>query len=311
MPDWTVKTTPVALFLFNRPRTTAAVFRMIRQVRPATLLTIADGPRPDHPEDVVHCAAARAVLEQIDWPCDLRTCFSDANLGLKQRIDSGMQWIFSQVEESILLEDDCVPEISFFRFCEELLARYRNDPRVLSVSGNNFQYGRPRGDTSYHFSRNCHIWGWATWRRAWALYDPEMSQWPAARAEGWLDSLLATRHERQYWSYIFESNYRSRKTWDYAWNFSCWRHGGLHVVPNVNLVSNHGFGTTATNTKDPNSKFAFLPTEPMEFPLIHPGTMAIDIEADAFTEEVMYSGTLKKAFQRARARREPDVARRS
>jgi hypothetical protein len=297
--------TPVALFLFNRPETTAAVFEVIRRARPATLLAIADAPRPDHPGDGDACAAARAILDRVDWPCDLRRQFAEEHLGLKSRVESGLTWVFSQFDRAIVLEDDCVPEITFFRFCEELLARYADDPAVLSISGNNFQFGRVRGEASYYFSRNCHIWGWATWARAWALHDPEMSEWPAAKAEGWLDGLLATRHERQYWSYLFETNYRTRHTWDYAWLFSYRRRGGVHVVPNVNLVSNHGFGTAATHTRLADSLFASLPTQPMEFPLVHPPTTPVDVEADAFTEDVLYSGNLRRALERGRGRKRP------
>jgi len=295
--------TPVVLFLFNRPGTTATVFDVIRRVRPATLLAIADAPRPDHPEDDDACAAARAVLDAVDWPCDLRRQFAGEHLGLKSRIESGLTWVFSQCERAIVLEDDCVPEISFFRYCEELLDRYADDRTVLSISANNFQFGRVRGGGSYYFSRHAQIWGWATWARAWALHDPEMSEWPAAKAEGWLDGLLATRHERQYWSYLFDRNYRTRQTWDYAWTFSCWRRGGVHVVPNINLVSNIGFGTAATHTRLADSLFALLPTAPMEFPLVHPPTTAVDVEADAFTEDVLYSGNLRRAFERGRDRK--------
>jgi hypothetical protein len=298
-----VTSTPVALFLFNRPRRTATVFDAIRKARPTTLLLIADGPRPGHPEDFDDCAAARDVVAQVDWPCEVKTNFADANQGLKRRFDSGMQWVFAECEEAILLEDDCVPELSFFRFCDESLDRYRDDERILSISGNNFQFGQPRGDASYYFSRHPHIWGWATWRRAWSHYDPTMSEWPTARDEGWLESIVDGQHAVQYWSYIFEANHRSLENWDYAWSFSCWRRGGMHVLPNVNLVSNHGFGEDSSHTKNTNSKFAFLLTQPMAFPLQHPTTVAVDENADAFTEEVLYSGALKQIFARVRGRR--------
>lgn len=295
--------TPIALFLFNRPERTATVFETIRQARPSTLLLIADGPRADHARDIETCAATRAVVARIDWPCDVRTNFANTNLGLKARFDSGMHWVFAQAEEAIILEDDCVPEPSFFRFCAEMLARYRDDERVLSISGNNFQFGQQRGEASYYFSRHPHIWGWATWRRAWVHYDPGMSAWPQARDAGWLASIVGDRHAVQYWSHIFELNHRTQEHWDYAWNFSCWSNAGMHVLPNVNLVSNHGFGRDASHTTNTNSKFAYLLTQPMIFPLVHPTTIAVDAEADAFTEDVLYSGTLKQLFARVRARR--------
>ncbi len=291
---------PVALFLFNRPDTTRKVFSAIRQARPGRLRLIADGPRPDHPEDTVLCAEARSIVEQVDWPCELRTHFAEINLGIKQRFDTGLNWLFSDVEEAILLEDDCIPEPVFFRFCSELLEKYRHDERVLSLSGNNFQFGRRRGTASYYFSRFPYIWGWATWSRAWAIYDPRMKDWPAALASGWLERQCADDHSIRYWSYIFQKNYQTWHNWDYAWHFSSWMRGGLHILPNVNLVSNHGFGASATHTRQANSRFAAMRTESIPFPLVHPQTVEACLEADDFTEETMFSGSLRQTLARIR-----------
>jgi hypothetical protein len=291
---------PVALFLFNRPHTTDKVFDAIRQARPSRLLLIADGPRPDHPQDADDCAVARAIVGQVDWPCDLLTNFADTNLGLKQRFDSGMGWIFSHCEEAILLEDDCLPEPSFFHFCAELLKKYRHDERIFSISGNNFQFGQRRDQASYYFSRVPHIWGWATWKRAWALYDPLMRDWPAAHASGWLEKQFQDVHAVQYWSYIFQQNYETGHTWDYAWHFSTWRRSALHILPHVNLVSNHGFGPSGTHTGQVKSKFAAMLTEPIAFPLVHPDRVEACRAADDFTEQIMFSGTLQQLFARIR-----------
>lgn len=239
-------------------------------------------------------------MEQIDWPCEVQTDYSTTNLGVKRRVESGLDWVFSRFEAAIILEDDCIAEPTFFGFCDELLARYRTDSDVLSISGNNFQSGQRRGEASYYFSRYSHIWGWATWRRAWSLHDPAMSLWPEARAARWLESIFGSGPISQYWSYIFETNYSSQDSWAYAWIFSCWRQGGVHLLPNQNLVSNHGFGPSASHTTDPNSRFANMPTMPMAFPLLHPNSKAANHVADAFTEEVMFSGTLKQMLTRAR-----------
>ncbi len=298
--NWCLDRTPVALFLFNRPETTEKVFAAVRQVRPANLLVITDGPRPDHPEDSAACAAARAIVERVDWPCELLTNDADVNMGLKQRFDSGLDWVFAHFEEAIILEDDCVADPTFFRFCQELLERYRHDERILSISGNNFQFGQRRSPASYYFSRYSHIWGWATWRRAWSLYDAEMARWPSVRDEGWLERFLGDAQVIQYWSYIFQTNYETRENWDYAWLFTSWLHGGLHVLPGVNLVSNHGFGSTAMHTREIDSKFASMLTEPIEFPLTHPDAVATWSEADAFTEEIMFGGSLRQMFARIR-----------
>ncbi len=295
-------TTPVALFLFNRPTPTAEVFAALRAARPQQLLLIADGPRAQVPEDVAQVAAARAAVAQVDWPCDVRTLYADHNLGLKPRFDSGLAWVFEQVERAIILEDDCLPGPDFFTFCAALLDRYTDDDRILSISGNNFQVNDPPDGASYYFSRYPHIWGWATWRRAWQQHDPAMTAWPAARAAGWLDGVLEDADARRYWDYIFQTAYATSHTWDQPWVFTSWRLGGLHIHPAANLVTNLGFGAQATHTSAPDSLLAELPIEPLAWPLVHPLVVARAAAADDYTEQLLYGGTLTRVFKTARAR---------
>jgi len=151
---------PVLLLIFNRPDTTQLVFNKIRKARPAELYIAADGPRKNQPDDPENCRKAREILRQVDWDCKISTLFREENLGCKIGVSSAIDWFFSEVEEGIILEDDCVPDQSFFQFCQELLARYRDDKRVMMISGDNFQFGRRRTDYSYYFSQYVHIWGW-------------------------------------------------------------------------------------------------------------------------------------------------------
>jgi hypothetical protein len=288
MPD-TVQT-PVALILFNRPDTTARLVAILREVRPATVLAIADGPREEHPEDRARCEAARLAIEQIDWPCELSTNYSEQNLGLKRRVETGLDWVFSRVPAAIILEDDCIPDPSFFPFCTAMLERYRNEERVMGVSGNNLLFSQYAATHSYYFSRYPHIWGWATWRRAWQLHDPEMHRWPALRDEGWLNRQPLTPAAVRYWRYHFQNNFERAHTWDYAWTLSCWLRDGLSITPAVNLVSNAGFGEGAQHTRNAGSRFANMTAEAMEFPLTDLPGVARDECADARTEELIYSG---------------------
>jgi hypothetical protein len=279
---------PVALFVFNRPETTVRVVEAIRAAAPPLLLVVADGPRPGVPSDEEACREVRALIDRTDWPCPVRTNYADANLGCRVRVASGIDWVFDEVPEAILLEDDTLPDPTFFRFAGELLDRYREDDRVISISGNNFQGGRRRGSASYYFSRYPHIWGWATWRRAWSQYDRDLARWPALRGEGWLANVLRRRVEIDYWTDVFDSVARGEvDAWSYAWLFTCWVEGLVAVLPNRNLVSNIGFGSGATNTSS-DSPFARLSTEPMEFPLVHPDHRTADAEADALTGCTMF-----------------------
>lgn len=284
MPDFKL-TTPVALLIFNRPDTTQRVFDAIAKAKPTKLLVVADGPRDNRPGEAEKCAQTRAIIQKVDWDCEVITHFATSNMGCKMRVSSGIDWIFEQVEEAIILEDDCLPEQSFFRFCEEMLERYRDHERVSMVSGGNLQFGRTRGTGSYYFSRYTHIWGWATWRRAWQRYDREMKLWPAFREQGWLEAIFNKPGEQAYWRHSFDAVYEgSLDTWDCQWTFAALIHGMLQIVPNVNLISNIGFGPGATHTHEIGIH-ANMPTQAMEFPLVHPDFVLPDPHGDQFISD--------------------------
>ena len=245
MPEGKV---PVAFFIFNRPSPTALTFAKIREYQPDTLLLIADGPR--HGEEARLVDQTRAVVEKIDWPCRVLRNFSEENLGCRQRVAGGLQWVFEQVESAAILEDDCLPHSDFFTFCHMALHRYRDDPRVMHVSGSTFV--KPPGcHTSWWFSRHSDIWGWATWRRAFAKYDVSMSRWKTERRFPWISWLGDTDLERRYWRSAFDEVAGGRvDTWDYQWHHTVYRHHGLAVVPEQNLITNIGHGAGATHTNN-------------------------------------------------------------
>jgi hypothetical protein len=245
--------TPVLLIVFNRPSTTRQVMESIRSVRPSSLFVVGDGPRSSVAEDRMRCTQVRSIATAVDWPCDLVTCFRDVNLGAGTGVAEAISWFFENVEAGIVLEDDCVPSRSFYRFCEELLRHYESVTKVMHISGNNFQYGRKRGNGSYYFSQYTHTWGWATWRRAWRYYD---------------FSLIPLEHRSH--------------VWDAQWHQSVKAQGGLAALPNVNLVTNIGFGADATHTTR-RARFAGLPAEEMRFPLRHPADIRVDSAADRLT----------------------------
>lgn len=281
--------TPVALFIFNRLSTTKRVFEVIRQVKPKRLFVVADGARPDRPGESEKCVATRAVIEQVDWDCQVLTNYSDINLGCGKRVSTGIDWIFSQVEEAIFLEDDCLPHPHFFNFCEELLERYRDETRITHISGNYHLLGnRNISDYSYHFSRYPLVWGWASWRRAWKHYDFNMTDFPELRDAGWLERYLSNKREAYVWAKNFQSVYSNGYTWDYQWIYSCWLQEGLSIHPNVNLVSNIGFSAEATHTQDINNPWANLPTQSLELPLRHPPSIIRDALADRHLQNTQF-----------------------
>ena len=292
-------TTPVAFLIFNRPDTTARVFEAIRQAKPPKLLVVADGPRADKPDDIEKCKAARAIVEGVDWDCEVLKNYSDLNLGCGKRPATGITWVFEQVEETIILEDDCLPHPSFFRFCQDLLDYYRNDERITAISGDNFQFGRKRTGYSYYFSCYNHIWGWATWRRAWQYYDVKMKLWQEIRDGNWLESILGKTQAVKYWTKIFQISYDAKiDSWGYPWTFACWIQNGLTILPNANLVSNIGFGKDATHTIGSKSRVANLPVKEMNFPLKHPLFLLRHVEADNFTYRNLFDSGLFSRFLR-------------
>jgi hypothetical protein len=280
---------PILLIVFNRPDTTEKVFDLIRAARPTKLYVAADGARANREGEQERCERARQIATQVDWPCDVRTLFRERNLGCKQAVSQALDWFFDQEEEGIILEDDCVPHPSFFRFCDEMLEHYRDEPRVALISGDNFQFGRTYGETSYYFSRYVHIWGWASWRRMWKLYDRDARVWPEFSRQGRLETVLGgNAREVRYWTGKFEG-VRSGQidTWDYQLNLAMWANDMLAAIPQRNLVTNIGFGPGATHTSG-GSKFADLPTASMPFPLRHPEAIAACKPADDYTARTMF-----------------------
>jgi hypothetical protein len=275
--------TPIALIIFNRPETTTRVFREIAKVKPRKLFVIADGPRPDQSDDAEKCKAARAVIDQVDWECDVLRDYSDANLGCGLRPASGISWVFEHVEEAIILEDDCVPHPTFFRFCEELLEKFRFDERIMHISGSNFQFRQKHTPYSYFFSCHNICWGWASWRRAWQYFDMRMNLWPALRDTSWLQDIVEAPRAVEYWKRMFEQAYvrvGEVDYWDYQWTFACWAQSGLSILPYTTLVSNIGFGEEATHTKSVHDRRANFEAAEIVFPLQHPSFIVQDKEAD-------------------------------
>jgi hypothetical protein len=280
--------TPILFLVFNRPDVTRVVLREIRKVKPAKLFIASDGPRLGVGGEEEKVEEVRSsTLSAVDWDCDVQTLFRSENLGCRRAVMEAISWYFDNVEEGIILEDDCAPHPSFFTYCGELLDRYRNDPRVMMISGDNFQDGVKRGCASYYFSRYAHIWGWASWRRAWRKMDRDLSTYGAFRNEGQLGNLFDSE-ECDYWRRVFDAVKRGEiDTWDYAWFYSVLSQGGVSAMPNVNLVSNIGFGGSATHTKG-SSKNAGLPRHDIGI-IDHPSFVLPHGPADRYTFETQWS----------------------
>jgi hypothetical protein len=239
----------VVVIIYNRPDHTRRLFEQIERVKPHRIFIIADGPKYNNSHDKKKCEECREIFNQVDWTEDIHKNFAASNMGLKARVSSGLDWVFTYTDQAIILEDDCIPSEDFFSYCSLALEEFKSNDEVSVITGDNFQNGIVRGDGSYYFSKYNHCWGWATWKRAWKLYDGNIEFWPDWKlSEDW-SSMFQSNQEKKYWTEIFEKVYRGElNSWAYPWTASVWKNGGLTVTPNVNLVENIGFDDQATNT---------------------------------------------------------------
>jgi len=280
--------TPVLLLIWNRPQTTKKVFARLREIKPQILFIAADGPRKDVESDKKKCLETRKVVDKVDWKCKVKRLYRDTNLGLKKSVPESISWFFKNNIEGIILEDDCLPDLSFFKFCQLMLKRYKNNKRIMHITGDNFQPQRTWNKNKYYFSKYPHIWGWATWRGAWEGYDVSMSGWTEFRKSKNLTKICVTFWEKMYWTAILDAVFRGKiNTWDYQWMYAVWKSGGLSVNPGVNLVSNIGFGDGAVHTVSKNSKFNQLPTNGISSRL-DDQSIEVNKEFDNYTSKFVF-----------------------
>lgn len=248
--------------IFNRPDTTSVVFDAIKKYKPTVLFVAADGPRTNEIGEKERCEETRKITENIDWPCKVKRLYRNKNLGCKYAVSGAIDWFFENVEEGIILEDDCLPNPSFFEFCEKMLDLYRDNNKVMCVSGDNFLPKNMQKKNGYYFSKYVHIWGWATWKRVWKNYNVEMKDWPRIKKTNKLNEYFDSLLEKIYWLTIFNATHDGKiDTWDYQFVYHVWKNSGLSIVPNVNLISNIGFTKDALHTKDTNSRLSNLNAE--------------------------------------------------
>jgi hypothetical protein len=299
---------PVLFIIFNRPEPTRKVFEAIRKAKPKRLYVAADGPRANVLDDLVYCEAAREIVKEVDWNCEVKTLFQEKNLNCGIGPSTAISWFFKQEEEGIILEDDCLPTQSFFWFCQELLKVYRTDSRVMHIGGNNFFNGWQRdSDYSYYFSSSGYIWGWATWRRAWEKFDFNIQHYTAVKKKGFFDHFFLNPLEKMYCIRKLDRCAVAKGSitcWDYQWDFARFSHHGLAIVPCRNLVKNIGFGKLATHTTNGSSVRGDMTTFEIDFPLRHPPFVLRDISSDKlyfkFLMKDVVSAKIKNVFSSMR-----------
>jgi len=273
----------VLFVIFNRPDTTEKVFEQIRAAKPPRLYVAADAPRTDSPGEDELCRETKQIVSKVDWPCEVKTFFRKKNVGCKENVSSAITWFFSHEEEGIILEDDCLPASSFFRFCDEMLEKYRNDTRIRHITGCNLQHGKKWGEGSYYFANRTHVWGWAGWRRVWKDYDKNLSRYSKSEVHDQLNNIFDDPLVVTCWEEIFEQVKAGEiNAWGYQLDFANFFNNGLTIIPNENLISNIGFGGNATNTMDSNNPHANIPLAEIE-EITHPVYILPQKQADLIT----------------------------
>ena len=289
---------PILLLTFNRPELTKQLLDKIKIVKPKDIFVACDGSRENVKDEDKKVNQVRKIIkESINWECKTRFLFQENNLGCKKAVSQAIDWFFDEVEEGIILEDDCIPNVSFFRYCDELLDKYKENEKIMCITGDNFQFNNIRGDASYYFSVFSHCWGWATWRRAWKHFDVTMETFPKFQKTKQITNIFDTKKIQKYWENVFKKVYAGEiNSWAYIWMYTCWINNGLTCLPNKNLVSNMGFGSNSTHTRG-DSSIANLKAEEIKFPLQHPKFISRDTLADDYTmNNIILPGLSKKLF---------------
>lgn len=285
-------TTPILVIVFNRPDFAQKIFDALKQIQASKLYIISDGPR--NPEEKEEVKRSRAIFKNIDWECQVKYNYSEVNLGLRKRISSGISWAFLDEEELIILEDDCLPHPDFFIFCERLLEKYNDDPQIMCINGCNLNPKISENlSDAYFFSRYSSSWGWATWKRAWKLFDSELDGLDNKRIyKNFANNLPRKYRSRQYWIIMLNRVKQNKiDSWAYRWMFSLWINNGMAIVPQTNLIQNIGNDHRSTHTKG-DLHYINLKTTTINHNFQTPKQIIANKDYDTWLEDSIYSKTL-------------------
>lgn len=297
--------TPILFLVFNRPDTTRKVFEKIRDLRPAKFFVAADGPRAGKDGEKEKCEQVRKlIMSGIDWPCEVKTLFRESNLGCGHAVSGAITWFFENVEEGIILEDDTLPDPSFFPFCKAMLEKYRQDEKIKMISGNNFRRVISIDNSSYYFTSLFHIWGWATWRRVWKDYCFDLKEWNENSLRSVIKEHFSDREiVRRFTSILLQIKEQQIDTWDFQFALSIWNKNGINIAPSKNLVSNIGFGKDALHTLNEKDEFAKMPVFVISN-IYHPKQVVIDRRSDQevarrilYIRESVFKRAIKKVIR--------------
>jgi len=290
---------PILFLVYNRPQHTKKVLEVLEVLQPRKLYVAADGPKNTN-QDIELCNETRSVIKSVNWKCEISYKYCETNKSCKIAVSEAISWFFEHEEMGIILEDDCLPDLSFFTFCKELLLKYKDNENIMHINGSNHLQGRNFNfkNESYYFSKLPHPWGWATWRRAWRKYDIGMNNFESFMIKNIISSFIRLPIHQQKWIDILKRTKNNQiDTWDYQWFYSIWSQRGLVITPVKNLVTNIGFGNLATNTTYTFTKMGNRKRYSINS-IVHPGEIMVNHEADNYATMIKMTDGTGALFQR-------------
>ena len=288
---------PIVYICFNRPELTKRTFEYIKKIKPSKLFLIVDGPRKNNKQDTINCPRVKKIIQNINWKCKLYKNFSKDNLGLKNRVFSGLDWVFNNTNEAIILEDDCLPHKDFFFFCEAMLKKYKNSNKVKFITGNNFQIPKKTEICEdYYFSKYSHIWGWATWKKTWFEVNRDDTFWKKKIFNSKFEMMKSSTKEKKYWKKMYNEVLDNKlNSWAIYLLFSIWKNKGLTVTPKINLIKNLGL-SSGTNTKKLHIKLD-ISNKSLNKPLKHPKIIKVNFKKDLYVFNTVYNKSFFNKFK--------------
>jgi len=284
--------TPVLLIHFNRPDSTRRQLEALKVVAPQRVWILCDGPRAGRSGEVEKVAEVRALLDALPWPCEVKRLYREHNLGCFRNVSEGISWFLDDCEAGIILEDDILPDPSFFQYCDELLIKYRDAAEVIAIAGHNRKPTPFEMKADYGFSNYFECWGWATWKRAWDQFDPTLNAWRDRSV--WkviCKRVFRNFRARAYWEWMFRQvDLRRRDSWAYRFFLTIWKQRGYVIIPKRNLTENIGFNESGAHT----AHFSGLEVTSSEqrFPLNHPQAITLSPKMDRWFEDSVHSKSI-------------------
>lgn len=274
--------TPLLILIFNRPKETRQLLIYLQKIKPKKIYVFSDGPRNNNLSDIINNNNCKSLFKKLKWKCSIKKKYLKNNLGCKNAVSKGISWFFKNEKYGIILEDDCMPTLGFFNFCEWGLKKFKDNKNIGSITGNNFLKSKVPIKSSYYFSKYAHCWGWATWSDRWKIYDKNISFWKKWKHSKNFEKMFNLKLEYQYWKKIFDNVFLDKiDSWAYPWNLCLWYNNKVTLTPKCNLVKNIGYGGSATHTfvNSDNLKYQ---TSNLVYPYKSPQKNNINIKADNY-----------------------------